>query len=92
VSEDFYMIKNGISSELLNIKSFLTEEAYKFMIPDFQRDFVWGQEEVQQLLEDLSEDTNGFTLKEDDIEGYLLGNIVLIKPEDNERFLVVDGQ
>ncbi|QOR67976.1 DUF262 domain-containing protein [Cytobacillus suaedae] len=86
------MIKNGISSELLNIKSFLTEEAYKFIIPDFQRDFVWGQEEVQQLLEDLSEDTNGFSLKEDDIEGYLLGNIVLIKPDDNERFLVVDGQ
>lgn len=86
------IIKNGINSELLNIKSFLTEEAYKFMIPDFQRDFVWGQEEVQQLLEDLSEDTNGFSLKEDDLEGYLLGNIVLIKPDDNDRYLVVDGQ
>lgn len=86
------MIKSGISSELLNIKSFLTEETYKFMIPDFQRDFVWGQEEVQQLLEDLSEDTNGFSLKENEIEGYLLGNVVLIKPNNNERYLVVDGQ
>lgn len=86
------MIKNGISSELLNIKSFLSDDSYKFLIPDFQRDFVWGQEEVQQLLDDLSEDTNGFTLGEDDLEGYLLGNIVLIKPTDNERFLVVDGQ
>jgi uncharacterized protein with ParB-like and HNH nuclease domain len=86
------MIKNGISSELLNIKSFLTEESYKFLIPDFQRDFVWGQEEVQQLLEDLSEDTDGFTLKEDDLEGYLLGNIVLIKPSDSDRYLVIDGQ
>ncbi|MDP1421152.1 DUF262 domain-containing protein [Peribacillus simplex] len=86
------MIKNGISSELLNIKSFLTEDLYKFLIPDFQRDFVWGQEEVQQLLDDLSEDTNGFTLTEDDLEGYLLGNIVLIKPTDSERYLVVDGQ
>lgn len=86
------MIKNGISSELLNIKSFLTEDLYKFLIPDFQRDFVWGQEEVQQLFDDLSEDTNSFTLKEDDLEGYLLGNIVLIKPTDNERYLVVDGQ
>lgn len=86
------MIKNGISSELLNIKSFLSDDSYKFLIPDFQRDFVWGQEEVQQLLDDLSEDTNGFTLGEDDLEGYLLGNIVLIKPTDNERYLVVDGQ
>lgn len=86
------MIKNGISSELLNIKSFLSDDSYKFLIPDFQRDFVWGQEEVQQLLDDLSEDTNGFSVGEDDLEGYLLGNIVLIKPTDNERYLVVDGQ
>ncbi|WP_025116589.1 DUF262 domain-containing protein [Lysinibacillus fusiformis] len=86
------MIKNGISSELLNIKSFLTEDTYKFLIPDFQRDFVWGQEEVQQLLDDLSEDTNSFSVKDDELEGYLLGNIVLIKPNNNERYLVVDGQ
>ncbi|MGG0847905.1 DUF262 domain-containing protein [Peribacillus simplex] len=86
------MIKNGISSELLNIKSFLSDDSYKFLIPDFQRDFVWGQEDVQQLLDDLSEDTNGFSLGEDDLEGYLLGNIVLIKPTDSERYLVVDGQ
>lgn len=62
------MIKNGISSELLNIKSFLSDDSYKFLIPDFQRDFVWGKEEVQQLLEDLSEDTDGFMLSEDDLE------------------------
>lgn len=86
------MIKNGISSELLNIKSFLSDDSYKFLIPDFQRDFVWGNEEVQQLFDDLSEDTNGFTLTEDDIEGYLLGNIVLIKPNDSDRYVVVDGQ
>jgi len=85
-------VNKGINSDLLNIRSFLTEDAYKFLIPDFQRDFVWGKEETQQLLDDLSEDTNGFALKEDDIEGYLLGNIVLIKPADSERYLVVDGQ
>lgn len=66
--EDIIMIKNGISSELLNIKSFLSDDSYKFLIPDFQRDFVWGKEEVQQLLEDLSEDTDGFMLSEDDLE------------------------
>ncbi|PFS62762.1 hypothetical protein COK41_14875 [Bacillus cereus] len=86
------MIKNGISSDLLNIKSFLSEDTYEFLIPDFQRDFVWGKEEVQQLLEDLSEDTNGFKKGEDELEGYLLGNIVLIKPTKHERFVVVDGQ
>ncbi|PEX91122.1 hypothetical protein CN450_10620 [Bacillus cereus] len=90
--EDIIMIKNGISSELLNIKSFLSDDSYKFLIPDFQRDFVWGKEEVQQLLEDFSEDTDGFMLSEDDLEGYLLGNIVLIKPGDTDRYLVVDGQ
>ena len=91
VSEEI-MVKNGISSELLNIKSFLADDSYKFLIPDFQRDFVWKQDEAQQLLEDLSEDTNGFTMKEEDLEGYLLGNVVLIKSYESDRYLVVDGQ
>lgn len=86
------MLKNGISSELLNVKSFLADDTYRFLIPDFQRDFVWGKEQAQQLFDDFSEDTNGFNMKEDEIEGYLLGNIVLIKAENSDRYLVVDGQ
>ena len=29
-----------------------------FRIPEFQRNFVWGQEQVDTLFDDFSEDTN----------------------------------
>lgn len=63
-----------------------------FRIPDFQRDFVWGENQVNKLFEDLAEDTNNFTKV--DTEGYLLGNIVVINTvEDGVHFKdVIDGQ
>src|SRR5690625_706957 len=63
-----------------------------FKIPDFQRDFVWDKNEVNKLFDDFSEDTNDFT----DLsgEGYLLGNIVVIQSDSNNRLVkeVIDGQ
>lgn len=50
-----------------------------FRIPEFQRNFVWGQEQVDTLFDDFSEDTNEYTTEIDDLSGYLLGNIVLIE-------------
>lgn len=62
-----------------------------FFIPDFQRSFVWGKEEIAQLFDDFAEDTNSFTIETGELEGYLLGNIVLIEQEDGPA-MVIDGQ
>lgn len=61
-----------------------------YHIPEFQRDFVWGKEEAEELFNDFSEDTESFSKKNDDLQGYLLGNIVLI--ENKNHYLVIDGQ
>ena len=64
-----------------------------FRIPEFQRNFVWGQEQVDTLFDDFSEDTNEYTTEIDDLSGYLLGNIVLIEGQDsNKEYDVIDGQ
>lgn len=34
-----------------------------YHIPEFQRDFVWGKEEAEELFNDFSEDTESFTKK-----------------------------
>lgn len=62
-----------------------------YHIPEFQREFVWGREEVEELFNDFSEDTEAFTKSNEDLQGYLLGNIVLIE-NGNNRYLVIDGQ
>lgn len=81
-----------IVSEMKSLNEILLNSYNSFSIPDFQRNFVWGKKDVKALLDDFSEDTDGFTKDSSELEGYLLGNIVLIaKQNDNEK-IVVDGQ
>lgn len=79
-----------IVSEMENISSVLLDNAVAYYIPDFQRNFVWGEEEIKQLIEDFNEDTENFSVDTNKLEGYLLGNIVLID-EENKK-IVVDLQ
>lgn len=80
-----------IYSEMVSINGLLIEEKRKFYIPDFQREFVWGREEAEELINDFAADTENFSTALDKLQGYLLGNIVLIE-EDHKQYLVVDGQ
>lgn len=81
-----------ITSLMKDIKGIL-DTKNQFVIPDFQRSFVWTDENVNTLFTDFEEDTNSYTDNLDTLPGYLLGNIVLISNENNPtRFDVIDGQ
>ena len=81
-----------ITSIMKDIKGIL-DNKNQFVIPDFQRSFVWTAEHVDTLFTDFEEDTNNYTDNLDTLPGYLLGNIVLISNENNPtRFDVIDGQ
>ena len=82
--------KGEIRSEMNNLTEVILNNDKTFHIPDFQRDFVWKSEEAEDLFRDFEEDTSNFTIETRNLQGYLLGNIVLI--DDGERWLVVDGQ
>ena len=81
-----------ITSIMKDIKGIL-DNKNQFVIPDFQRSFVWTEKEVETLFSDFKEDTDNYTDRLDTLPGYLLGNIVLISNENNPtRFDVIDGQ
>lgn len=79
-----------IDSYMHNLNKVFLEENKNFHIPDFQRDFVWTDEEANELFKDFSEDSNNFETETSQLQGYLLGNIVLI--DSGSKSLVVDGQ
>lgn len=81
-----------IVSEMKTIHDLLLKDSTTYFIPYFQRDFVWDKGVVQQLFEDLRNDTDDFTMESDNLEGYLLGNIVLIDDPDKNQKQVIDGQ
>ncbi len=82
-----------ITSNMQNIHSIFVEKNYKLYIPVFQREFVWNSDVAEQLINDFREDSNNYSIDSSQLPGYLLGNIVLIKPNDaTPYYSVVDGQ
>ncbi len=58
-----------------------------YELPEYQRDYCWKDEQVNQLWEDL----NRAFKNKDNYSNYFLGSIILVKKNDN-LFEIVDGQ
>lgn len=64
-----------------------------YVVPDFQREYVWRKDQVQKLLEDLFEGL-GLDEGETNISEYFLGSIVVYpdSTDDKQTFQLIDGQ
>src|ERR1035438_1519774 len=66
------------------------EEAFRecfYIVPDYQREYVWTEKEVQQLLEDVDEQFNIGERRE-----YFIGTVLVSPTEQKNHFEVIDGQ
>lgn len=67
-----------------------------FEIPNYQRQYVWGVDNVDKLLEDIKDhcERNKNKGENEDKEEYFLGSLVLLKKTspDIKEFQVLDGQ
>lgn len=75
-----------------NLSTLLTNTDYRYKIPDFQRAYVWGAEQARELMNDFSLDTDNFKKDPSSLDGYLLGNTVVIEDTSNNTRTIVDGQ
>ena len=50
-----------ITSEMQPLSQILVRSSDQFIIPDFQRAFVWTDEEANNLINDFMADTDNFT-------------------------------
>jgi uncharacterized protein with ParB-like and HNH nuclease domain len=73
--------ENKIYAAFLNISELFTKA---LKIPEYQRPYSWGDEQVIQLIDDLTE------AWEKDKQAYLVGNIII--HEENQKWKLVDGQ
>lgn len=76
-----------VSSEFQQIGDLLKLNIH---IPDYQRPYVWTQNNVDQLLNDIN---NACLNRKSEEREYLIGSVILHKQEkDEEVFDIVDGQ
>ena len=63
----------------------LFDGTYEYIVPLYQRNFAWGEQEITQLLQDLYENFKTNT-------PYFVGSIIYIKRKSNDKLEVIDGQ
>lgn len=66
------------------------EEAFRecfYIVPDYQREFVWTDKEVQQLLEDIDEQIDTEVTRE-----YFIGTVLVSPTNQKNHYEVIDGQ
>jgi uncharacterized protein with ParB-like and HNH nuclease domain len=81
-----------------NLKKVAVSEVFNntnFIIPIYQRNYAWQEEQIEQLIEDidssivLNEDTDKQNQSENNI--YFLGNLI-VNRKDSSHYEVIDGQ
>jgi hypothetical protein len=66
------------------------EEAFRecfYIVPDYQREYVWTDKEVYQLLEDINEQIDVGSTKE-----YFIGTVLVSPTDQKNHYEVIDGQ
>jgi hypothetical protein len=58
-----------------------------YIVPDYQREYVWTDKEVQQLLDDINEQIDGCSTRE-----YFVGTIIVAPTAEKNHCEVIDGQ
>ncbi len=73
-----------IENHQLNVSEAFKD--YHYLVPEYQREYVWQEDNVSQLLEDIVEE-----YEKDADSQYFIGSTVVTKNKDGE-YEVIDGQ
>ncbi|WP_206680481.1 DUF262 domain-containing protein [Neoaquamicrobium sediminum] len=66
------------------------QEAFQecfYIVPDYQREYVWTDKEVNQLLDDINEQIDGGHERE-----YFIGTVLVSPTAQKNHYEVIDGQ
>jgi len=66
------------------------EEAFKecfYIVPDYQREYVWTEKEVHQLLQDITDQ-----MEVADGQDYFIGMVLVSPANEKNHYEVIDGQ
>ena len=69
---------------------YTVEEAFRecfYIVPDYQREYVWTDKEVYQLLEDINEQIDAGSTRE-----YFIGTVLVSPTDQKNHYEVIDGQ
>lgn len=78
-------MSNKVEAGKFNLNEIIKEKMY-FSIPNYQRNYVWKEEQIRKLLEDIE---NAII---NDNNEYYIGSLIVFHRDDDNRYDLVDGQ
>ena len=81
MSELLYSVKESF-------KILLNNDFLYYNIPDYQRGYKWGKDNVEKLLDDI----DNFKKDKNDNKFYCMQTLTIVEDKEKECFNVVDGQ
>ena len=79
--------KHEIDAEIKELEEILATDRNLYQIPDYQRPYEWGRDNLAELIDDLVT-----AYRENPQENYFCGSLVLVENANDKRYDVVDGQ
>ena len=70
------------------------DEAFQecfYIVPDYQREYIWKEKQVNQLLEDINEQIDASSSESSSSE-YFIGTVLVSPTSEKKHFDVIDGQ
>lgn len=82
------MNQQEVTVKVCSFNDLFTKVAiYPIAIDTYQRPYVWGEDKVQELINDLNE-----YLADDKGLPYYMGNILLHQHDEKQKLFIIDGQ
>jgi uncharacterized protein with ParB-like and HNH nuclease domain len=77
-------LRNVFETKAVNVEQIFLSPNSFYVIPDYQRQYSWEEEQIEQLFDDVHD------AMQSEVDNYFLGPIILI--DTKEGLEVVDGQ
>lgn len=87
MEETAMTVESGRMAHAVSARMLFVGTADRYVIPLYQRNYTWGEDQIGQLFSDVSE-----AYKADSESTYFLGNLVVAEPSADGRYEVIDGQ
>lgn len=69
----------------------LLEDHSRYLIPMYQRNYAWGEGEINQLIQDVIDYQKKYKANQESNQAYYIGTLVVFKRKDG-KYEVIDGQ
>ena len=86
------ILTGEVTTKVRSFTGLFGESTHSLAIDTYQRGFVWGEDKIKQLIQDLQEFSESVSRQPEDTPDYYMGTLLLHDHAEKGKCFVIDGQ